>query len=147
MELTFNDLKKRDVINISDGRCLGRVTNLKLKFPQGVMVGIFVPGKKRGLFSCFDKTEIFIESNKILKIGGDVILVDLKSGASVSPKPQPPQLPPCPPPCNPYPPNCNPCAPVCPPQPPFPPKNEKHDGISANDFTNAFTNRFDEGDY
>ena len=138
MELTFNELKKRDVINISDGRCLGRVTNLKLKFPQGVMVGIFVPGKKSSLFSCFDKTEIYVESNKILKIGGDVILVDLKNGSNIEQKP-PPQIPPCPPPCN-------PCAPVC--QPPCPPKSEKHnEGVSASDFANAFTNRFDEGDY
>ena len=77
MELSFNELKKRDVINISDGRCLGRMTNLKLKFPQGLLTGIYVPGKKRGFFGFFDKSEIFIEVNKILKIGGDVILFDL----------------------------------------------------------------------
>ena len=133
MELTFNDLSKRDVINISDGRCLGRITNLTLKFPQGVLTGIFVPGKRRSIFCFFDKSEMFIEVDKILKIGGDVILVDLKNG--ISPKPQPP-LP------NPH------FPPPCPPNQPCPPKVEKpSNGISASDFTNAFTNRFDEGDY
>ena len=71
MELTYNELKKRDVINIADGRCLGRITDIKLRFPQGVLVGIFVPGRKRrGIFACFDKSEMFIEESKILKIGG-----------------------------------------------------------------------------
>ena len=76
MELSFNELKKRDVINISDGRCLGRITDLKLCFPEGILVGISVPGKKaKGIFRIFDKSEIFIDVNKIIKIGGDVILV------------------------------------------------------------------------
>ena len=83
MELTFSELKKRDVINIADGRCLGRVNDLKLCFPDGVLTAIAVPGKKRGLFSCFDKSQVFIGVDAVLKIGGDVILVDLrKNGKS-----------------------------------------------------------------
>ncbi len=149
MELSFNELKKRDVINISDGRCLGRLTNLKLKFPQGILTGIYVPGKKRGLFSCFDKSEIFIEVNKILKIGGDVILVDLRKDAIPRP-PEPQPLPPCPPPCN-------PCVPLCPPQNPnvCAPQNnkpceKKHSqsgGLSFSDFQDAMNGRYDESDY
>lgn len=148
MELTFNDLKKRDVINITDGRCLGRMTNLTLKFPQGVLTGIFVPGKKRGLFCFFDKSEMFIEVDKILKIGGDVILVDLRKDLRspvIEQRPCPPQ--PCPP-------IHNPCAPICPPKPPCPPKNKNNSsnngssgGISASDFESAFNINFDEGDY
>jgi len=111
MELSFNELKKRDVINISDGRCLGRITDLKLCFPEGILVGISVPGKKaKGIFKIFDKSEIFIDVNKIIKIGGDVILVDLRRSDSCLPKPNnghhsPPRPvpPPCPPPCPPRP--------------------------------------------
>lgn len=101
MELTFNELKKRDVINIADGKCLGRITDLKLKFPEGKLVGIFVPGRKtRRIFCLFDKSEMYIEEQKIIKIGGDVILVDIKCESSSSPiKPCPPQRPPYPPPC------------------------------------------------
>ena len=142
MELTFNEIKKRDVINICDGRCLGRVVNLKLKFPQGLMTGIFVPGKKRTIFSCFDKTEIFIESSKILKIGGDVILVDLKSN---SVQRQTEQLPSCQPPC---PPSNNACPPPCQPQSQNcnTQQNSKR-GISSSDFEKAFSERCDDCDY
>ena len=70
MELTFKDLKKRDVINIVDGRSFGHMTDLKLKFPQGVLTGIFVAGKKsKGIFRLFDKSSLFIEESKIVKIG------------------------------------------------------------------------------
>ncbi len=103
MELTFNELKKRDVINIADGKCLGRITDLKLKFPEGVLIGIFVPGRKSRFFCrWFDRSETFIPERKIIKIGGDVILVELKcENSAVTPKPCLPN-PPCPPkPCPP----------------------------------------------
>ena len=96
MELTFNELKKRDVINIADGRCLGRITDLKLKFPEGVLIGIFVPGRKtKKICRWFDKSEVFIEERKIIKIGGDVILVDIKCENSSAPTKQCVPLPPC----------------------------------------------------
>ncbi len=81
MELTFSEIKKRDVINITDGKCLGRVTDMKFRFPEGKIVGIIVPGKKTcfigGLFS---KSTLYIPEKNILRIGGDVILVDLSCG-------------------------------------------------------------------
>ena len=107
MELTYNELKKRDVINISDGRCLGRITNVKFRFPQGVIVGIFVPGRKVRCFRLFDRSELYIEERKIVKIGGDVILVDLKCNDTCAPnvkinKPNDCARPPSPPPCPPF---------------------------------------------
>ena len=105
MELTYNQLKSRDVINVADGKCLGRIINVKFKFPQGVIVGIFVPGRRTWGLRLFDKSEIFIEESKILKIGGDVILVDLKCADSCAPSvnltPPKPKPKPCPPPCPP----------------------------------------------
>lgn len=113
MELTFCELAKRDVINIADGRCLGRITDLKLGFPNGVLLGIIVPGRKvHGFLKIFDRSRIFIEESKIIKIGGDVILVDLKCADTCSPnvrvnKPRNGSSdkiqcpPPCPPPCPP----------------------------------------------
>ena len=128
MELSFKDLRKRDVINVADGRCLGKVSNLFLEFPRGILTGIAVPERKnKGLFRCFDKSELYIDQSKILKIGNDVILVDLKCGDVCSPsvrvgkpEPRPPHggghRPDRPSPCNPCPPPCNPCAPQCGPQ-------------------------------
>lgn len=86
MELSYSELSKRDVINVADGRCLGRIIDLSLSFPRGVLTGITVPGRRnRGLFSFFDKSRIFIEVNKIIKIGGDVILVDLRCADTCAP--------------------------------------------------------------
>ncbi|MBR2870593.1 MAG: YlmC/YmxH family sporulation protein [Clostridia bacterium] len=96
MQLSFRELRKKDVINVADGRCLGRIIDLTLKFPQGILTGITVPGRKIYGFRLFDRTEVFIEESKILKIGGDVILVNLKGDNSVYP-PKPPK-PGCPPP-------------------------------------------------
>lgn len=140
MELSYSELAKRDVINISDGRCLGRITDIKLKFPEGRLIGIIVPGRKvRGIFKCFDKTQVYIEENKIIKIGGDVILVDVRcfDGDNRPPKPiRPPKKPSCAPPCSP-----------CP--PPFPHKNGdcNSSGLGAEEFAQSFADRFDESDY
>ena len=115
MELTYKELAKRDVINIADGRCLGRIINIKFKFPQGVIVGIFVPARKnKGIFWFLDRSTLYIDVNKIVKIGGDVILVDIRCGETCAQntpigKPTNPQPPPCPPK-----PTCPPpCPPIC----------------------------------
>ena len=90
MQLSFRDLRKKDVINVADGRCLGRIIDLTLNFPQGVLTGITVPGRKIYGFRLFDRSEVFIEESKILKIGGDVILVNLKGDTPCYP-PKPPK--------------------------------------------------------
>lgn len=116
MELTYNELRKRDVINITDGRCLGRITDLRLRFPEGVLAGIVVPGRKtHGIFKLFDRSQIYINESRIIKIGGDVILVDINCGDLCSEgvrvnKVDPCKKPVCPPPCPPH--NC---PPPCPP--------------------------------
>ena len=117
MELLLSELKKRDVINIVDGRCLGRIIDIQFSFPQGVIVGIVVPGRcNRGILKLFDRSRLYIPEKNIIKIGGDVILVDLKCGetcdssstvnntstlSGAKPCPPPPCHKPCPPPCKP----------------------------------------------
>lgn len=115
MDLSFRDLRKRDVINVSDGACLGRIIDIVLDFPKGIMTGIVVPGRRgRGIFGFFNKTDIFIDEKRIIKIGNDVILVELKSHQGYTPERNRPKPPPnCPP--NPCPPPVNPCKPNCPP--------------------------------
>lgn len=127
MILSYKELKKRDVVNIADGRSFGKLTDLKLDFPCGVLKGIVVCDRKRGgLLGLWCKNEIFIDEKHIIRIGGDVILVNLKNSDTVVPsvvdinagnaknvgsaaqkKPSP-----CPP--------CKPAQP-CPPKPPCPP--------------------------
>ena len=80
MQLSFKELKKKDVINILDARCLGRITDVVFRFPEGLLCAIIVPGRKKSKFSFFDKSQIVIEHNKIVKIGNDVILVKINCG-------------------------------------------------------------------
>jgi YlmC/YmxH family sporulation protein len=109
MELSYSELRKREVININDGKSLGFITDITLSFPRGTLVGITVPEHKTNwLCRLFNKTEVFIGVESILKIGNDVILVDLKCGdlcaesigvGKPAPKPKPPS-PPCQPQCR-----------------------------------------------
>jgi YlmC/YmxH family sporulation protein len=108
MELLYSELSKRDVINVVDGRCLGRIIDIKLGFPEGRLLGIVVPGKRtRGILKWFDKSTLYIEVRRILKIGGDVILVNLScadvcdDSTNVGRPPVPPPHPPHNPPHNP----------------------------------------------
>lgn len=139
MILSFKELKKRDVVNIADGRSFGKITDLKIDFPCATLKGIVVKDKKRsGLFGLWCKNEIFIDEKQIVRIGGDVILVNIKHCEAITPavvdinakketsggqnkqstvkcmpcpKPQPPDLPPCSAPCPTPPPFPAPCPP------------------------------------
>lgn len=79
MDITFLELQKRDVVNVNDGKCLGSITDITLKFPEGILMGITVPGRKTNCITkFFVKNETYIDRRKIVKIGNDVILVDLR---------------------------------------------------------------------
>lgn len=105
MEVTFTSLKQKDVINLIDGRNLGKVCDITFSFPENNVLGFTVTGCKGFRFS---KQEIFLPINTIVKIGDDAVLV--KFGKPDKPNEKPPQKP-CPP--N----NCPPCP--LPPRPPY----------------------------
>ena len=73
MELSFSELRAKDVINTQDGRKLGRVCDVALCYPENRWIGIIVPSSK----GVFKKAELFIELKNIVKIGEDVILVNV----------------------------------------------------------------------
>ena len=103
MEISFNQLKKMDVVSVTDGKNLGKVCDIAFFFPEGHIKGIFVTGSKGFHFT---KSDEFIPFKKIVKIGEDVILV--KFGEEAPPPKPSPNRPPnqvCPPPCPPCPPN------------------------------------------
>jgi len=82
MELTFSELRQKEVINIADGRKLGRISDLVFMYPKCVLTGLVVPGCHRvGLFR--SAPELFISMGCIIKIGEDVILVDLKKTSGI----------------------------------------------------------------
>ncbi len=77
MIYTFKDLKKKDVVNVIDGKNLGKINDLIIDAKCGQILKIVVSGKKFGSLFC---DNIEINFNKITKIGEDSILVKLCLG-------------------------------------------------------------------
>lgn len=74
--MNFSDLRKKEVINVTDGRRLGCICDIIINVNCSKLEAIIVPG-------CFTLANIFqkpknivIPWNKIHKWGDDVILVD-----------------------------------------------------------------------
>lgn len=74
MEISFCDLKQKEVVNICDGRRLGKVVDLVIGLSSCKVLGIVVPGNRK-IFNT--KEDIFIPWRNIQKIGDDVVLVQL----------------------------------------------------------------------
>ena len=74
MEYNLNDLKKKRVINVADGKDLGKITDVVITYPGGKVKGIIVPGKKSGIFF---SGELIINFRCVERIGDDTILVKL----------------------------------------------------------------------
>lgn len=74
--MTFSQLRKKDVIGVSDGRLIGRVNDLEIDERTGQIRALIVPGGA----SCFfhgEKGQTSIPFSQIACIGDDVILVSL----------------------------------------------------------------------
>ena len=75
--MTFTDLKQKDVVNVRDGRRLGKPIDLVLN-ESACVEALVVPGQYsvknmiKGL-----REGIIIPWNRIRRIGDDVILVEL----------------------------------------------------------------------
>ncbi|MBQ7769822.1 MAG: YlmC/YmxH family sporulation protein [Clostridia bacterium] len=74
MELSFSDLRTKEVVNTQDGKKLGKVCDVSLCYPENRWLGIVVPGG-RGFVG--KKSAIFIDLKHIVKIGEDVVLVNV----------------------------------------------------------------------
>lgn len=75
MEVSYSDLKSKEVVNVYDGKKLGHILDILFDSGTGRVQGLVVPGDKK----IFRKSEdVFISLEKIKKIGNDVILVLLQ---------------------------------------------------------------------
>ncbi len=73
MELNYSSLKKKKVVNLVDGKDLGKVTDLVFTFPEGRVLA-FIVSKKTILPS----DEFLVNLCCVEKIGDDAVLVRLK---------------------------------------------------------------------
>ena len=81
METSYGELKRKEAVNLCDGRKLGKICDVVFTYPEGKVLGIVVPG---GRGFRWGKADLFIELKKVTKIGVDVVLVDIKA----APKPE-----------------------------------------------------------
>ena len=77
MESTFLELRCKEVVNVVDGRRLGHVIDIVFSLSSFCVQGIVVPGDK-SFWNVFKKgSELFIPFNQVLKIGEDMIMVEV----------------------------------------------------------------------
>ena len=77
METSFFAMRCKEVINVCDGKSLGKISDIVFNMFSGQIYGLLVPANT-GFFNIFHSCdEIFIPYQNICKIGEDVILVDL----------------------------------------------------------------------
>lgn len=82
-ELSFCELRRKDIVSINDGRKLGKIIDLVFS-PSGKVKGIVAPyGKK---FLIFQSQEVYIPYSNIKTIGEDIILVDIDTGLNRRPQ-------------------------------------------------------------
>ena len=77
MAVTFTELRQKDVVNIRDGRRLGRPIDLVLN-EMAVVEALVVP-VNGGFLNLLkqEKEGCLVPWSKIIRIGDDVILIDL----------------------------------------------------------------------
>ena len=73
MSISYQELKKKDVLEIYSGKNLGRITDVIIEKKTGKILNLIVPGKRGGFLSC---ENLEIKYSQIERIGDDVILVD-----------------------------------------------------------------------
>lgn len=71
------DFKQKEVINVKDGKSLGFVVDVNANFQNGEIQSIIVAKPNRLLPNVSSKNNITIPWEDIVKIGEDVILVDI----------------------------------------------------------------------
>ena len=80
-ELSFCELRCKQVVNVIDGKVLGRICDIVFSRGSAKVLGFVVPGDAAFHF-LRKQGDIFIPFEQICKIGIDVVLVELKPAYS-----------------------------------------------------------------
>jgi YlmC/YmxH family sporulation protein len=76
----ISELQSKDVVSISDGKRLGQIGDLDIDLENGMIRSIIVPGPGRFLGMFGNGQDYVIPWGQIVKIGADVVLVEMRSG-------------------------------------------------------------------
>lgn len=75
--IKISDLRMREIVNVQDGRRLGLIKDIDLDLENGRISAIILAGSSRMLGFFGRDEEIVVPWEKIVKIGVDVILVEV----------------------------------------------------------------------
>jgi len=76
MDISFEELKEKEVINIFTGKKLGHIVDFIFNLTNRLLIGIILPGERKFLKKGED---LFIPISQIKRIGDDVILVAINN--------------------------------------------------------------------
>lgn len=78
--MSYSELRRKDVVNICDGRKMGKPIDLILN-DSACATALVVPGRFGGLLGMFrqDREGIVIDWSRVRRVGDDVILVEVDS--------------------------------------------------------------------
>lgn len=77
VEVSFCELRTKMVINVVDGKALGRIADIVFSRENSKIIGVVVPGDK-GFHLWGRKNELFIPYDRIMRIGLDTVLVEMR---------------------------------------------------------------------
>ena len=83
MDITFCELRNKDVVNVCDGKKLGRLIDISMS-TNGQVLGLVLPGDKSVFKTVVNAQSVFVPWRCICKIGDDAILVNLQSHGFLS---------------------------------------------------------------
>jgi len=87
MEITFTELRNKEVINVLSGKSLGNICDMVIDLRKNCVIGFIVPGSKSFLNLFGSKQDLFIPFCNICKVGEDVILVEIVETTNKKQKP------------------------------------------------------------
>lgn len=77
--VNYNDVKKKYVVNILDGKKLGKIKDMVFSFPEG-KISAFIVGEAK----LFGGEDFIINLCCVNKIGDDAVLVSLAEAPSLN---------------------------------------------------------------
>ncbi|MFA9557375.1 YlmC/YmxH family sporulation protein [Evansella sp. AB-rgal1] len=80
--LKISDIQSKDIVNLSDGRLLGHISDLDINLEKGTVEALIIGGGR--MMNLFHREqEIVIPWKNVVKIGSDVVLVRYSSSGNV----------------------------------------------------------------
>lgn len=75
--MKLSELSKKDIINIKDGKRIGKIVDVEFDINNGYMIRFIIESSNiiKSIFS--NSEELTIKFSQIKKLGEDVILIDI----------------------------------------------------------------------